>query len=76
MIRVCGSNVFFYSAKFSREVLKGIAEGIEVPVHTSIQKFMVNKEEPKFEGLSLLFAEDRSMIFRVLDSIQQIISRW
>jgi hypothetical protein len=76
MIRVCGSSVFFYSSKFNSSVQNSIADGIDVPTHTTIKKFMVSVAEPKFDGLSLLFAKDRSMIFRILDSIQQIISRW
>jgi hypothetical protein len=75
MIRVCGSSVFFYSAKFNSSVLNSIANGLEVPAHTTIRKFMVNVDKPKFDGLSISYAKERSMIFRILDSIQQIISR-
>ena len=76
MIRVSGSSVFFYSMKFNSGVLKSIGEGVEAPEHTSIQKFIVTENDPKFNGLSLLFVEERAIIFRILYSIQQIISRW
>ncbi|CAF1657625.1 unnamed protein product [Rotaria magnacalcarata] len=75
MIRVSGFDVYFYSHKFSDALLDSIANGVEPMEHTQIKKFTVIENNKKRHGLSLLIADDRALIFQVLDSIQQIISK-
>ena len=76
MIRVSGQYVFFYSHKFSEALLNSIANGIEPIDNTQIQKFAVMANDNREQiGLSLLIADDRAIIFNVLDCIQQIISK-
>ena len=73
MFRVTGFYVFLHSNKFSKALLNSIAEGIE---HRQIQKFTVMEDNHLEQlGLSLLVADDHAIIFRILDCIQQIISR-
>ncbi len=74
MIRVSGSNVFFYSHKFSDNLLKSSANGTEPLDHSQIQRFTRIVNDQKRHGLSLLVADDRVIIFRILDCVQQIIS--
>ncbi len=75
MIRVSGSNVFFYSHKFSDGLLNSIRNGIEPLEPTQIQKFTRIVDGRVRHGLSLLSADDRVIIFQILDCIQQIISK-
>ncbi|CAF2236995.1 unnamed protein product [Rotaria magnacalcarata] len=75
MIGVSGFNVYFYSHKFSDALLNSIANGVEPMEHTRIKKFTVIDNNKKRHGSSLMIADDRALIFQVLDSIQQIISK-
>jgi len=75
MVRVVGSYVFFYSHRFSDVLLDCIADGI-VPVDNSqIHKYARIIGDDIHYDLSLLDADDRVIIFQILDSIQQIISK-
>jgi hypothetical protein len=75
MIRVSGWNVFFYSHKFSDDLLNGISMGIEPLNHSQIQKFTPSTKNKQRHDLSLLIPADRVIIFQILDCIQQIISK-
>ncbi len=75
MIRVSGPNIFFYSHEFSDNLLKSIATGIEPLAQSQIQKCTRIVNNQKRHGLSLLVADDRVIIFPILDCIQQIISK-
>ena len=70
-----GSNVFFYSHKFSDSLLNSIADGIEPLECTQIQKFTRIDGRAVSHGFSLLSPDDRVSIFEILDGIQQIISK-
>ena len=75
MIRMSGTRVYFYSHKFSDDLLDGIAKGI-VPLHrTQIQKFAKIDDRSLRDWFHLTIADDRAIIFQMLDSIQQIISK-
>ena len=75
MIRVDGTSVFFYSHKFSDDLLDRIANGILPLDCTEIQMFVQIEDGIYREKFSLLGADDRAIIFQMLDSIQQIISK-
>ena len=75
MIRVSGSNVFFYSHKFSDSLLNSIADGIEPLECSEIQKFTRIVNGIVSHDFSLLSPDDRVSIFEILDEIQQIISK-
>ena len=75
MIRVLDTSVFFYSHKFSDDLLNRIAKGNLPRHHTEIQKFAKIDNGISCNNFSLLKAKDRKIIFQMLDSIQQIISK-
>ena len=74
MIRMLGTRVYFYSHKFSDDLLDRIAKG-NLPLDcTEIQMFVKIEDDIFRENFSLLDAHTRAIIFQMLDSIQQIIS--
>ena len=75
MIRVVDTSVYFYSHKFSDDLLDRIANGILPLDCTEIQMFVKIEDDIFHEKFSLLVADDRKIIFQMLDSIQQIISK-
>ncbi len=75
MVRVVGCDMFFYSHKFSDALLDSVANGIEPSDNTQIHEYTRIIERSRKSGLSLLRANDRVIIFQILDSIQQIISK-
>ncbi|CAF3484580.1 unnamed protein product [Rotaria socialis] len=68
------SNIRFYAHKFSNMILNCIANEIEPNETTQIEKFSVMENGVKRHGLSLIDADDRAIIFRIMDCIQQTIS--
>jgi len=71
MIRVCSEYISFYSHKFSDHLLNSVANGIEPMEQTQIQKFTtIDEDNQKKYAFSLMLAEDRLIIFQVLDYIQ------
>jgi hypothetical protein len=76
MIRVAGSIVYFYSHKFSDDLLDSVSKGTEPMEPTLIQKLAVVENGVKRHGFSLFDSEDRARIFNVLDCIQQIVTRF
>ena len=74
MIRVVDTGVYFYSHKFSDDLLNRIAKGNLPLDSTEIQKFAKIENGRPCHMFSLLSADDRAIIFQMLDSIQQIIS--
>ena len=74
MIRTVDTSVFFYSHKFSDDLLNRVAIGNLPLDYTEIQKFAKIDNGISRNKFSLLSADDRPIIFQMLDSIQQIIS--
>ncbi|CAF4537775.1 unnamed protein product [Rotaria socialis] len=74
MMLISGLEIRFYAHKFSNMILNCIANEIEPNETTQIEKFSVMENGVKRHGLSLVDADDRAIIFRIMDSIQQTIS--
>ena len=74
MILIRDRCVHFYAHKFSNMILNCIANEIEPNETTEIRKFSAMVNGVKRHGLSLVDADDRAIIFRIMDCIQQIIS--
>ena len=74
MIRTVNTSVYFYSHKFSDDLLNRIAKGILPLDYTQIQRFARIENGTPYHDFSLFTAKDRTIIFQMLDSIQQIIS--
>ena len=74
MIRMLGTRVYFYSHKFSDDLLDRIANGTLLLDYSEIQKFAKIENGRLRDRFSLTIADDRAIIFQMLDSIQQIIS--
>ena len=70
MIRTVDTIVYFYSHKFSDDLFNRIANGILPLGYTQIQRFARIENGTLLNGLSLLSADDRAIIFQILDSIQ------
>ena len=71
MIRMSGTRVYFYSHKFSDDLLDRIAKENLPLDYTEIQKFArIDGGGRLHHDFMLLYADDRAIIFQILDSIQ------
>ena len=73
-VRVCGSLFYFYSLKFSDDLLDDATEKIEPSDSAEIQKLVIGNRKCSCDGFSLLSPDHCVIISPMLDAFQQIIS--